>query len=314
MKKFFKYLSFLLVLPFLVFVTNIMTGTHRSDFNKQFVHDLILNDSLTIKASLDERQIVKSRINYQEKFKKTIVIGSSRSLLIGKPINLKVENYSMSGAIVNDFENVYSELKNKGVYIDTVFVEISPWIFNENTTESRYRDFNVPPLRRKIKKLLSVRYLIDNLNPYKYFPVKNERDFVRYSDGTIKYNYEYQTQNNLKSMKRSIDGEVYHLENFNLIETLNSNRLINLIENMIKDGVVPVLVKHPYPPLISQQILKKYPNTTLSEKIIDSLIIKYNLKSFGSFNPKDVNLNDNDYYDGMHLKPIGVKKLLDVKR
>ena len=302
----------MLVLPFLVLIINIITGTHRSDFNKQFVNDLILNDSLTIKTGFGERQIVKSRINYQENFKKNIVLGSSRSMLIGKPINLRVENYSMSGAIINDFENVYSELKNRGVSIDTVFVEISPWIFNENASESRYQDFNIPSLPRRIKKLLSVRYLIDNLNPYKYFPVKNEKDFVRYSDGTIKYNYEYQTQDNLKSIKNYIVGEIYHLENFNLIEKLDSRRLNNLIENMIKDSVTPVLVKHPYPPLISNTILERYPNIILTEKIIDSLIIKYDLKSYGAFNAEKLNISNHDYYDGMHLTPNGMKKLLEL--
>ena len=302
----------MLVLPFLVLIINIMTGTHRSDFKKRFVNDLILNDSLTIKTGFGERQIVKSRINYQENFKKNIVLGSSRSMLIGKPVNLSVENYSMSGAIINDFENVYSELKNRGVSIDTVFVEISPWIFNENVRESRYQDFNIPSLPRRIKKLLSVRYLIDNLNPYKYFPVENQKDFVRYSDGTIKYNYEYRTQDNLKSIKNYIEGEIYHLENFNLIEKLDSRRLINLIDNMIKDSVVPVFVKHPYPPLISNKILESYPNIILTEKIIDSLIIKYDLKSYGTFNSEKLNISNHDYYDGMHLTPNGMKKLLEL--
>lgn len=312
MKRFFKYIFLTLILPFLVLIINIMTGTHRSNFNKQFVNDLILNDSLTIKTGFGERQIVKSRINYQENFKKNIVLGSSRSMLIGKPLNLRVENYSMSGAIINDFENVYSELKNRGVSIDTVFVEISPWIFNENVRESRHQDFNIPPLPRRIKKLLSVRYLIDNLNPYKYFPVENEKDFVRYSDGTIKYDYEYRTQDNLKSIKNYMVGEIYHLEDFNLIEKLDSRRLINLIDNMIKDSVVPVFIKHPYPPLISNTILESYPNIILTEKIIDSLIIKYDLKSYGAFNSEKLNISNHDYYDGMHLTPNGMKKLLEL--
>ena len=51
-----------------------MIGTNRSDFNKQFVNDLILNDSLTIKTGFGERQVVKSRINYQESFKKNIIL------------------------------------------------------------------------------------------------------------------------------------------------------------------------------------------------------------------------------------------------
>tara|TARA_B100001057_G_scaffold200450_1_gene201120 strand:+ start:80 stop:1024 length:945 start_codon:yes stop_codon:yes gene_type:complete len=313
MKRFIKYILCLLVLPFLVFFINTKTGIHSEEFNQQFVTDLILNDSLKLNINLNDRQMVKSRINYKVKFKKNIVLGSSRSFLIGKPINLEVENYSLAGAIIDDFENIYFHLKNKNIQIDTVFLEISPWIFNENTDESRYKDFNTPSLNRKIKKLFSVRYLIDNLHPNKYSQARNEKDFIRYSDGTIRYDSEYRNQDNLKSIKNYIKKtDIYHLEKFNLLKNLNSNRLVSLIERMIKDGVFPVLIKHPYPPLINNKILEKYPNVMLTEKIIDSLIIKYNLKSFGAFEPEQLNLSNNDYYDGMHLTPNGIKKLLEL--
>ncbi|MDG1052023.1 MAG: hypothetical protein P8O81_01385 [Flavobacteriaceae bacterium] len=313
MKKLIKYILRLLVLPFLVFFINTKTGIHKEEFNKQFVMDLILNDSLKLNINLNDRQIVKSRINYQVNFKKNIVLGSSRSFLIGKPINLDVENYSLAGAIINDFENIYFHLKNKNIQIDTVFLEISPWIFNENALESRYKDFNSPPIKRKIKKLFSVRYLIDNVHPNKYSQARNDKDFIRYSDGTIRYDFEYRNQDNLKSIKNYImKNDIYHLDKFNLLKKLNSNRLVSLIERMIKDGVFPVLIKHPYPPLINNKILEKHPNVILTEKIIDSLIIKYNLRSFGAFDPEKLNLTNNDYYDGMHLNPNGIKKLLEL--
>lgn len=313
MKKLIKYILCLLILPFLIFFINIKTGIHTEEFNQQFVKDLILNDSLKLNINLNERQMVKSRINYQLNFKKNIVLGSSRSFLIGKPINLEVENYSLPGAIIDDFENIYFHLKNKNIQIDTVFLEISPWIFNKNTVESRYKDFYSPSFKRQIKKLFSVRYLINNLHPNKYSQVRNEKDFIRYSDGTIRYNSEYRNQDNLKLIKNYIKkNDIYHMENFNLLKKLNSNRLVSLIEHMIKDGAFPVLIKHPYPPLINNKILEKYPKIMLTNKIIDSLIIEYNLKSFGAFEPEELNLSNNDYYDGMHLKPNGVKKLLEL--
>ena len=315
MKKFISYILCLLVLPFLVFFINIKAGTHSDEFNQQFVKDLILYDSLKININLNDRQMVKSRINYKDNFKKNIVLGSSRSLLIGKPINLDVENYSLNGAIINDFENIYFHLKNKNIQIDTVFLEISPWIFNENNVESRYKDFNIPPFKRKIKKLFSVRYLIDNLHPNKYSQALNEKDFIRYSDGTIRYDFKYRNQDNLKSIKDYLNKEdIYHLGEFNSIKKLNSNRLSSLIDRILKDGSIPILIKHSYPPLINNNILKRYPNIKRSEQIVDSLINIFKIKSFGSFEPENLNLTDNDYYDGMHLTPNGTKKLLEIKK
>ena len=42
-------------------------------------------------------------------------------MLIGKPMGLLVENYSMSGAVINDFEVVYNHLSKKDSEIDTIF-------------------------------------------------------------------------------------------------------------------------------------------------------------------------------------------------
>lgn len=315
MKKFITYIVFLLSLPFVVFFVNIFTDIHYSSkFHKKFVQDLILNDSLTIKTNLSDRQMVKNRINFQKSFRRNIVIGSSRSLQIGKPIHFEVDNYSMSGAIINDFENVYYYLKEKNVQIDTVFIEISPWIFNQNTAESRYKDFNKTPFKRRIKKLFSVSYLKENLNPNKYLLPKNEQDFVRYSDGTIRYNYEYRIQDNIKSIKEYIKAkDVYHLEGFNSIKKLNTNRLIKLIERIIKDNTIPILLKHPYPPLINNKIISRYPNIKITDKLIDSISNGMNIKSIGTFFPNELNIKNDDYYDGMHLTPDGLKKLLQTK-
>lgn len=315
MKKFFRYIFYLLVLPFLVFFTNVNIGTHSNEFYKKFVDDLISNDSLSIKINLNDRQIVKSRISNQKTFKKNIVLGSSRSMLIGKPIHFEVDNYSVNGAIINDFENIYSHIKKENIKLDTVYLEISPWIFNENSKESRYKEFNESSFKRKIKKLFSLRYLIDNLHPKKYFPPQNEEDFVNYSDGSIKYDSKYRNQDNLKSIKNYAGKkDIYHLEGFNRIKKLKTSRLITLIERIIKDGSVPVLIKHPYPPMINSKISDRYPNIKLTEKIIDSLIEKFKIKSFGSFDSRKLNITNDDYYDGMHLTPLGVKKLLKLHK
>ena len=52
MKNFVKYIVFLLSIPFIVFLLNLYSVIHYSPkFNKRFVQDLILNDSLVIKGN-----------------------------------------------------------------------------------------------------------------------------------------------------------------------------------------------------------------------------------------------------------------------
>tara|TARA_B110000003_G_C16619246_1_gene522485 strand:- start:358 stop:1305 length:948 start_codon:yes stop_codon:yes gene_type:complete len=315
MKKFIKHIVFLLLIPFVIFLLNLYVVIHYSPkFNKRFVQDLILNDSLSLKGNFSDRQLVKNRINIQTFFQRNIVIGSSRSISIGKPIDFSVDNYSMSGAIINDFESVYYYLKEKNIQIDTIFIEISPWIFNENIKETRFINFNSFDLKLRIKNLFSISHLKENLISKKYFPPKNSQDLIRYSDGTIKYDYGIRTQDNIKSMKGYIKkGKVYHLEEFNSIKKLNTNRLVKLIKRMIRDNSTPIFLKHPYPPLINSKIMSLYPNIKITDKLIDSIAKKFKIKSIGTFYPEELNIKNDDYYDGMHMKPNGIKKLFQIK-
>lgn len=315
MKKFIKYIVFLLLIPFVIFLLNLYVVIHYSPkFNKRFVQDLILNDSLSLEGNFSDRQLTKNRINIQTFFQRNIVIGSSRSISIGKPIDFSVDNYSMSGAIINDFESVYYYLKEKNIQIDTIFIEISPWIFNENIKENRFINFNSFDLKLRIKNLFSISHLKENLISKKYFPPKNSQDLIRYSDGTIKYDYGIRTQDNIKSMKGYIKkGKVYHLEGFNSIKKLNTNRLVKLIKRMIGDNSTPIFLKHPYPPLINSKIMSLYPNIKITDKLIDSIAKKFKIKSIGTFYPEELNIKNYDYYDGMHMKPNGIKKLFQIK-
>lgn len=313
MKKFLKYLSILFILPILLFIVNFSTDIQSSaNFNKKFVEDLMLYDSLSLKVNLSDRQVVKNRIKYNLNHKKNVVIGSSRSMMFGRPINLNVDNYSMAGAVLKDIENVYDYLKLNKIKIDTVYLEISSWIFNTNAKESRYKDWDSGTSKRKIKKLFSVKYLMDNLRLNKYTKPTDKNNFFKYSDGTIKYSYEFKTQNHLKSIKNFANSEIYHLEGLNSLNNLNTSPLSKLIVKIIEDKSYPIFIKYPYPPLINEYIINKYPNIYITERLVDSISNLYNIKTMGTFYPEDLNITDDDFYDGMHLKPVGLKKLLGI--
>ena len=47
------------------------------------------------------------------------------------------------------------------------------------------------------------------------------------------------------------------------------------------------------------------------EILIDSIALTKKIKVIGSFDPESNNLENLDYYDGMHLKPTGIKKLFN---
>ena len=155
----------LILVPVFVLIGFNYSVDYRSDgskFVQNFVQDINLNDSINVYSNTPERMIIKERI-LRNKISSKIVLGSSRSMLIGKPIKLEITNLSVSGAILKDFKFIYHYLKKHQVKIDTIYIEISPWILNKNNKEKRYEEFIDLTLKEKIKKFTSFRYFFDNL-------------------------------------------------------------------------------------------------------------------------------------------------------
>ena len=85
---------------------------------------------------------------------------------------------------------------------------------------------------------------------------------------------------------------------------------------MLSDNVEVVLFLPPYH-LETFNILKKRPDTAIileTQEVFKSIAKKYNIKIIGSNDPKDYNLYENDFYDGMHPKNKAISKILTFEK
>ena len=317
MIRFFKYISYTICLVLIIPIINFSIDYHSSEkFNNQFVNDLIVNDSLAIKENISEIETIKKRIesyNTRSINKKTFILGSSRSMQFGKPIDRDVENLSVSGSHLVDMKNIYRMLKQTNIKIDTLYIEISQWIFNPPAAVRKNWNNSTRDFLRNLKKMFSWKYFIENINPIKYSKNIDSGDFIRYSDGTIKYSTVYRQDKKIDNIKNYAKGEVYNLQGFNNIEKIDISDLNNFIDEIKKDSIFIYLLKQPYHPLINNQILNKYPLIKKMDTLVDKTASLFKIEIVGSFYPDEASLTESDYYDGMHLTPSGFKKLLKIK-
>ena len=303
--------SLVLIIP----IINYNIDFHSSKkFNTKFVKDLIANDSLTVNSNVSEFEIVKKRIemySYDKEKKQTFVLGSSRSMLFGKPINRDVQNLTMSGSGLEDIRNVYSLLKKNKINIDTLYIEISPWILYPKEPHHKNWNNSTRDFLRNFKKMFSWRYFFENLNPYKYSKVNDVNGFIKYSDGTIKYPIE--KKHNIDDIINFGKGDVYALKGFNNLNKVDNKGFNNFIREIKKDEIFIFFIKHPYAPSINQKILNKYPLIKETDELITKTSSLFNVSIIGSFYPEKLNLFDSDFYDGMHLTPTGLKKMINHK-
>lgn len=307
MRNFIFYTLKFLSLSAIIICINISIDYRSPErgITKSFIQDLKKFDSLTLKVNLPERLLVKNIIINGDINNPNLVLGSSRSLLIGKNISTNVFNLSVSGAILKDFTAIFDLLKKYNTKVSTIYLEISPWILNHNVLDQRYKEFK----NSNHKRVLSYNYFFENITFPKYTVVNNSGSFRKYSDGSINYGYKYSNDYKEK-INAYIKGIVYHLEGFNKIEKLNFENLLQLIKDIKSAGIELVFVKHPYPPSINKIILKRYPNIVKTDSIINNLSKEFKIKTLGSFYPEEIQIMDSDFYDGMHLNPEGTKKLL----
>ena len=308
MKKFLFFSFKVMFIPLLMILVNIVID-YRSEDNgiiKIFLQDLKKHDSLTLNINFPERKFVKYRIENDNYSFSNIVLGSSRSMLIGKNTSSKILNLAVSGAIFKDFSEIFNLILKQNLDVDSMIIEISPWIFNHNTTEARFKEF----AESNSYRYISYNYFFENIKYPKYTLVKNKNSLRKYFDGSISYD-DSKNENHHKKIKDYIKGEVYHLEGFNSINDLKSSEVEEFVKKAIHEGIQLIFLKLPYPPSINSVILERYPNIIRTDEIINQISNKYGIRILGSFYPKEKNLSDEDFIDGMHLNLNGIKKVLE---
>tara|TARA_S200000501_G_C20852346_1_gene756218 strand:+ start:1876 stop:2829 length:954 start_codon:yes stop_codon:yes gene_type:complete len=309
MKKFLLFSLKVLLIPILIIVVNIVVDYRSQErgISEMFLEDLRKNDSLTLKVNLPERKFIKYRIINDNQSFSNIVLGSSRSMIIGNQTSNEVLNLSVSSAILKDFIEIFNLIKKNNVKVKSAIIEISPWILNHHATDKRYLEF----VESNYLKYLSYSYFLENITFPKYTLVENNYSFRKYFDGSINYGSNYQ-KNYIQKIKEYVrQSDLTNLEGFNKINDFKTNELIYFLNDLKKEGVQITFLKQPYPPSINSIILNRYPNILETDKIINQVSKEFNINIKGSFFPEEVGLIDEDYYDGLHLTVQGTKKLLE---
>tara|TARA_Y100000766_G_scaffold263297_1_gene255187 strand:- start:270 stop:1214 length:945 start_codon:yes stop_codon:yes gene_type:complete len=311
MKKYLSYLFKLLLIPLFILLINksVDYRNYNSKFVNNFIIDLFENDSLSIKSNYPERAVVKNRIKKGLLFK-SVVLGSSRSMLIGQSVSNNISNLSVPGATIDDYFAVINELEINQYKFEKIYVEISPWFFNNNNISERYREFESN--NTSLKSLLSIEYLYDNLKTNKYSINIEKNDFIYYKNGSIKYNKSYTiNRGNKEHIENFFKAGAYGLNGFNNVEKINIDLLEKLVNKCNNLTSKIIFIMYPYPESIYPKIFTKYKNLKKTQNAVQLISNKYNVKILGSFNPDPININNDDFYDGMHLTEEGISKIMN---
>jgi hypothetical protein len=323
------------------------------NYLEKAANKLINGDMIIItQPNYDSRKLQELKIKNNVKKINTIVIGSSRTMLIRKT-TLKSKynnfmNHSVSSATLNDYIAIIGAYKKiKGTIPKTVIMGIDPWNFNENFNGEQWRsleeyhttieneftqskssenNFSLKYIQQynKYFQLINITYTKANLNTFiENIKLKNQPKFmittttktdktILLPDGSRYYSYteRYRTEEDTRILARKFGNSSDTFLRF-FTKLSFKEKFKNIIKYLKKQNVNIIIYLSPFHP-DSYSLLMKRPDIVNIEDI-ESFLIKFSkqnsIRLIGSYNPKNVNYKDIDFFDGIHSHDKSLNKI-----
>ncbi len=306
-------------------------------YEKKMAKILASGQYITNIENYDDRLFQKELISNKNIQPNLVIIGSSRTMLINSDLfsGSSLFNNSVRGASFEDIVSIYQLYKENNKLPQKIIIGIDPWTFNENNGLKRYQSiadyyYRFQNLENqentfyfKYKELFSFSYFqssIKKISPFiagKTQPQESTEKYndtkTKLTDGSLVFGEKYRNASSKEienKIKFYLAGGIYSIENFNVISVRIWNEFENLIADMKNNDIEIEFILVPYPPLVYDKIQKNYPMVLKTEKIIKDFALSNNIKLYGSFNPVLLGLDETFFYDGMHCKETGIKKIM----
>lgn len=309
-----------------------------NDYEQKMAKIIGTGKYVTNFGNYDERLCQLELIKLKSIRPKTIIIGSSRTMLFNSSHFPETTffNNSVSGASMEDIVSIYQIYKEYKKLPQKIIIGIDPWTFNDLSDQNRwksiatyYNRFNHLDSQEgnelmKYKELFSFSYfqsslklmpkfLKGNLDP---IPTSNSHNIsaTKLIDGALVYDQLFR-QSTAKEIDIRIDeyleGNIFSIENFKSISSKNWLIFNKLIEELQRKNIIVEFIFIPYAPKVYDRVKKNYSMVLKTEDIVNQFAKHHKIKVLGSFNPFKLGINKSNFYDGMHCKEGGLTKILE---
>jgi len=332
---------FAIIVP-IILMTSIMDPSNLFERRATyFQYADILNRGIHIIGldDFNERLLCRLRIENRDTFPANLIIGSSRVMLINEDIfGDKLMNLGTSGGSVEDLETITNLLIEKDVKVDKIIIEAYPWLFNINNKQNnwienedltdgyKFHSFQyyknivtqygslVDPsyFKASVIKLIKEKGLQKKQRIY-FSRTINTSQKVNFASGAIRYDSLYRHRDVDKMINIFLSGEIYSMGNFDQIDNVILDRFVKVIRKAKSISNKVILFKSPYPETVEKVLYNKpeYSIIRQVDKTFETVALRESLDIIGSFKSSYFQLSKDEFYDGMHCKEKGLKRIFE---
>lgn len=348
-KNFYYSISIVVILLVSVAIFNLMLDPSNLFSNKTItyaVNEMVKGHNIKGLKNWDEMALKKLFIKSAENKPKVVVLGSSRSMEINsKLLGVPLHNYSVSGGRMEKLISLWWVSRKANPDIQKYIICVDDWTFVDKPKEPYVNDedfdnaynFLMDKQHNKAYSLGFGKY--GQLISWEYFSAskrlwRNTRDSglkietteawiaetpILRNDGSYHHGIKI---NNVSAYE--LDQKVKIHITSSLLNWLGRKEKINdsrrqlferWINCMISENKQIVFWLPPYHPRVYNAILESddYKIVLDSERYLRGYAADRGIKVLGSYNPGLLDLAQNDFFDGMHMKEESMDNLLRGK-
>jgi len=343
MKRFLVHLG-LFFLPALVVVIGVNYTVDPAsvfhDVETEIARKLASGHNVAVYVNYNERLMQKQLIELLPHTPSTLLLGSSRMLLLGRNyFGTRTHNLSVTGASLQDIIGIFYVYKQHRGFPDTVVIGVDPWFFNDFNEQHRWealqREYNSffgkqtslsrPISLSRYAQLVSLSYFQSAVR-MAFSPDADKKRIVttpqkcngtitRLPDGTICYE-PYRRNRNAEQRRHAaeayIAAKLYGIESFEQLSQTRQQEFELFAQRVQSGGSTLILLLLPYNPIVWEYVenTPRYHAVLRSQAYIKTVARNLNITLWGDYIPAQCSVGVEDFYDGIHLSEKGVEKVM----
>ncbi len=260
-------------------------------------------------------------------------------------------NRANVGADICDFYTSYYIFEKENKTPEIFVMGLDPWLFNDGEENLDKRsnkelyfeflgeelgyenlEYEAPDPYEKYKALIDPSYFQGSVayyfkdksadvqpEPVPYDEIWNQNEVIKAPDGSVIYDKKFRTRNqndvDIDALTLANMHPIMRLGDYEELSPVYTEQFEKFIEYLQAKGVQVVFYLPPYHEAVYDAFVNNksmYTSVFELEDYLNRTAEKYGIKVYGSYNPRRIELKNTDFYDGLHLKPESMKKILPV--
>ncbi len=319
----------------------------NAKYYKEIADILLRGENVVNLVNFDEKLLKKYYAYGLSEKTDILVLGSSRVMLLTADMfpGKSFYNSSVSSATLEDDMSLYWMFRKKELLPKTLIIGLDPWLLNASSVHTSARQslaqeyqeilvYSEESVGKRRPSIFSSKYFelflpsyfqtsfkfwLNNLgkdkNEWAFYPTSQNvtDEIMRRVDGSINYGINYRNASVDEVYVRALDfvRNPSMLNSFHYLDPDLIKRFEKFIDLIKKDKVEIVFYLSPYHPVVYDSLVKseKFKMIIEAQKYFEMYAKSKDIQLLGSYNPADIGLGEDDFYDGMHQDAESIRKI-----